>query len=738
VCFHTPLPHPVTAKVEPEGAFDGTFTWTYGNLTLTNNPVLLPRSDGWKTNWPGTVSVTFEVGGKAYATNCPVWYCQLAGDGPSTNAPPQEGEGEYCWRCGVWWLPPHPGASHGCGNWDPGGSWMFCGLCKTWYQPGTEEYGHPPCPGGGGDGGEGPGQPEPYRPVVHRGFVPPCEVQGVPVPDRLVRFYPHGGPGGGGCCPCPAHAAHRSTPAVLESVSPRVALYRKDGNGNLQPFNAGNTLNAGEAVYVRGLLPSAAPWDASAVFEWTEGGETEAQTNLFTVLGVDIVADIDLCGGLSSNDVVRSALPPPAGWAMPAATNQTWLFDLFPFTGMNGEFLLTLDAPPGTFRAWDPYGSPGAPLLVPGQTVTNPPGYYLYIEALAPGAGTLTYTFTGDAAASNLTCSATLPITARGLLLQPVTTETVPPPGGAIVNPAVVASNGLAQYTMDVVPPGIPDSDIEWRVAEGAGKVSFYNGVNRGRSVNVRGKALGGFKLEAGIAGMNLSPKPYIYGTVLEQTVTPLHIFVICDANGNPAVSNDTINAWVDRANRDFAQVAMKFTIANVTFLPTNYSKWFHIDNDSMFEEMCSYTNNTGGLEVYCVASLHGRAAGLHSSPNIPAGAARRGLAVRADAPLSTLGHEIGHACKLKDIKGNRLGNIVVSKDLVGEQNWSGGMGTGYYPSDLKHADLVKRLLMCQGSESRGDIPLGYVWAYPDDLSVQNPIPIAVGVNSMITRNPFH
>jgi len=90
---------------------------------------------------------------------------------------------------------------------------------------------------------------------------------------------------------------------------------------------------------------------------------------------------------------------------------------------------------------------------------------------------------------------------------------------------------------------------------------------------------------------------------------------------------------------------------------------------------------------------------------------------------VSTLGHEIGHACGLDDIKRKRLSNTLVSKNLVGEMNWSGGAGTGYYPSDLRHTDLISRLPMCQGSENRGDIPLGYVWAYPDDLSVQNPIP---------------
>ena len=60
----------------------------------------------------------------------------------------------------------------------------------------------------------------------------------------------------------------------------------------------------------------------------------------------------------------------------------------------------------------------------------------------------------------------------------------------------------------------------------------------------------------------------------------------------------------------------------------------------------------------------------------------------------------------------NRLGNTLISDDLVGPDNWSGGTGTGYYPSGLKHADLVKRLLMYEFvTETQADIPLGNVWA---------------------------
>jgi hypothetical protein len=317
-----------------------------------------------------------------------------------------------------------------------------------------------------------------------------------------------------------------------------------------------------------------------------------------------------------------------------------------------------------------------------------------------------------------------------------ITTGTVPG-GSAIVNPAVVASNGLARYSIDVLPDTIPDSAIEWSVAEGAGRLEFYNGNNKGRSVVVRGKEVGDFKLEVSINDGTFLPKPYIYGTVKERTVTPLHFFVACDAGGNPVLTNaaTVINGWVDRANRDFAQAAMSFTVANITYVSSN--EWVNVTNRRAFGDMCSYTNDVGGLEVYVVASLYEDANGMASSTAISG--PRRGLAVKAGAPVSTLGHEIGHACGLDDILKDRLGNTLVSEQLVGPDNWSGGNGTGYYPSGLKHADLVQRLLMYQyGSADKADIPLGNVWAYGDDLGVQHPIIRAVGVNSMYTRNPRH
>jgi hypothetical protein len=113
-------------------------------------------------------------------------------------------------------------------------------------------------------------------------------------------------------------------------------------------------------------------------------------------------------GGLSSNDVVRSLFPPPGGIVLTGEHDKSGMVTLDKFVNLTGTHTLTLEASTNAFRLAQYPGFP--PILLPGQTLTNPPGSFT-IESTAPGTAALTYTFTGDTAASNLTVSATLPFT---------------------------------------------------------------------------------------------------------------------------------------------------------------------------------------------------------------------------------------------------------------------------------------------------------------------------------------
>ena len=243
----------------------------------------------------------------------------------------------------------------------------------------------------------------------------------------------------------------------------------------------------------------------------------------------------------------------------------------------------------------------------------------------------------------------------------------------------------------------------------------------------------GDFTLEVSIDGLPDSYAPYIHGRVLEPTVTPIHVYIICDANGTPAVSTTTVNDWVAEANRIYRQAAMSFYVAGVEHIH-DHDEWFNI-NSTNFSQMCSYANGTGGLELYCVKSIEG-ASGQHSDMNFIYGDKRRGMAVGANANLNTLAHEIGHACGLRDIRYAHASDAV-SEYLSKAPNWSGGEGTGYHPPGLKHDALVQRLLMYYTSDQqKTDIATGSVMGTTP--SILDPYPTGVGLDNMNTRYPLH
>jgi len=318
--------------------------------------------------------------------------------------------------------------------------------------------------------------------------------------------------------------------------------------------------------------------------------------------------------------------------------------------------------------------------------------------------------------------------------LEPITCGTVG--AGVIVNPSGVAAGGLAVYRVEVEPEdAVADGDIHWSVAHGG--VAFYSGHNTGREAIIRGGAVeSDFKLEVRIGGVPETGCPYIHGRVLEPTVTPIHVYIICDSNGVAAVSTDTVDAWIAEANRIYKQAAMSFYVAGIEHVH-DHDEWFVIENSTEFRQMCSYTNLTGGLELYCVDNItYMSAAGIHSDMNLAYGDPRRGLAVESGAPLSTLAHEIGHACGMSDIRYDRA-NDAVSEARSGSSNWSGGEGTGHHDPGLTHGELVQRLLMFYlANPQKWDIAIGNVSG--TDPALPDPYPVGVGLDAMGFREPRH
>jgi hypothetical protein len=222
---------------------------------------------------------------------------------------------------------------------------------------------------------------------------------------------------GGECCPCPLHANHHSTDAELVSVTGNISLHKRDSNGALQPLGTGSEIKAGEAVYVAGHTADTVPWASEAVFSWTMGGgETRMQTNAFTALGVNLITGWEVHGGISSNAVVKSLFPPRGGIIMTGEHDKSGLVEMEPFVGLSGTRTLTLESSDAAVRA---AGSPGgATFLTPGQSRSDIAGFF-HVESDTPGDATLTWAFQGDASASNLACTAVLPLTLAGIRPQP-------------------------------------------------------------------------------------------------------------------------------------------------------------------------------------------------------------------------------------------------------------------------------------------------------------------------------
>gem|GEM_PF-1863558 len=702
VCFHSMSPH--TFTLTGTNGFDGVVTWQYGGQRFEGNPLRLVPDFVGKTN---ALEVTFTVGGRTFTTNAaPLWYCTAT----PTNAPAGGGapEGGYCHTCCVWRTD-----TNGC--------------------PHVE--GEEGLPGGGGGG---TGEPEPFASYKERGLVPEYCVRLVPIKERLVRFYPHGGPGGGMCCPCPAHAAHHASPATLIRLTSHIKLYVQDASGGLQPLAVGGEVPAGQAVYVAGdVACGSRPWVARAVFEWTEGNETVAQTNAFTTMGVDLLADFDRDGSVGTNDIIRSVRLSPPGLPVPAQDLiNTRRVELDAFVRLGGDFVLSLEAV-GASVPWHTNVSQrvrvlnpdGSVLLVPGQAATNNLPGHVIVEALAPGEARLDYAFHGNAAASNLTCSASLPVTSVGIECEPVSIEA--DPGASLYNPCGVPLGGTAAFKLRVLPESFPDGMVTW--ADSMGRVSFPAG-NTGREVTAQGVAAGDFWLSAQIEGAtSASWNPYILGKVLAPTTNQLHFYVICDASGAPSVTEDTIDAWVAEANRIYRQAAMTFVKASVTRVER--PDWLNITSYYQLFQMFRHAKETGGLEVYCVSSLFGgRASGINLAG---------GMAVEAGAKKFVLAHEIGHACGLSDIAELFLGYGRITQESAGWLNWGGGGGgTGYYPRALTHRAFVRRLLMYY-SIDRDDaavaIPLGDIMGNTVNFNgPENELgSIRVGLDAM-DRNPRH
>lgn len=185
-----------------------------------------------------------------------------------------------------------------------------------------------------------------------------------------------------------------------------------------------------------------------------------------------------------------------------------------------------------------------------------------------------------------------------------------------------------------------------------------------------------------------------------------LHCWIVADDAGQSSHSFATISNNVAELNRIFSQVAMSFEIQSISCTNSSHLSNVVFTNDLHISELCSITNGTGGLEVYFVETI---------TDGTDAFCATSGVVVSRSYNRTTLAHEVGHACGLKDVYvGHRETSLTVTGMPC--KVWS-PLDWGWYPDFVTQEVLIKRLLMYgvdtadKGDISRGDIyALWYSW----------------------------
>ncbi|MCL1921787.1 MAG: hypothetical protein FWG50_12080, partial [Kiritimatiellaeota bacterium] len=410
VCFHRTAPH--TFIAEGSAGLRGTYTWIYGRQVIwtgeNSRLALAPDFDAK----PDHIAVDFLPYGLSFLPHrgfADLHYCALAGGSGAPGAP----------AC------PYTSLYHCHGHW--------CPACGTYdlHSASTHEPPEDPCPECGNP-------PWSFGDDNCPGYSHDCpflsELGATNAPDgafcfRLNRFwsypddtatlYPVPGGGGFGCCACPEHSRGNTTAGRFASSDGWLEVFRRDASGAILPTATGSPVAGGEAVHIRTVYPSYAPWDKELVFDWQEHGAAQAFTTRVTVASVRVTPDImGPWMDPSEFHAAKRALP-PEGMHVPAAPGS-----LTPFRLQDDAYIpcvktLSLSGD-GPFRVWAEPSTNGAPLLECGQTLTNgqPHSFtatgsrFLYLEAPSPGAAAITLAFEGTGAAEGISHADRLHVTA--------------------------------------------------------------------------------------------------------------------------------------------------------------------------------------------------------------------------------------------------------------------------------------------------------------------------------------
>ena len=162
----------------------------------------------------------------------------------------------------------------------------------------------------------------------------------------------------------------------------------------------------------------------------------------------------------------------------------------------------------------------------------------------------------------------------------------------------------------------------------------------------------------------------------------PIHAFIVCDADGSPAVATETVRDHISNLNLVFSQVVMDFELVRLAMI-TN-ENWLSISssNPAQHQALCATAHGTGGIELYYVEEIDDCVA--FKTPS--------GLVVSRDANGLSVAHEVGHLCGLTDIYDDHEGTTL----RVTGRSSRNRMPNDYGRPDfsIPHAKRLEKLLM--------------------------------------------
>ncbi len=281
-----------------------------------------------------------------------------------------------------------------------------------------------------------------------------------------------------------------------------------------------------------------------------------------------------------------------------------------------------------------------------------------------------------------------------------------------LCNPSAIVkgTNACFAVEFDGIHPAA--SEIVWSVVEGEAE---FDGTNVGERVYVRSNVTNQtVKLRIQIGDCKSRP-PEISAFVVEPLSVKTTVWIVRDDRGKNAARTPTeVTNMLEEVNKIYEQIGVSFYIDSISF--TNREEWLDLDKyarrqrASLRRELVNIESETGGFELYFINRIANSSLANHDL---------YGIVCSTNANANVISHELGHGFGCADIYPRITRNGIIysiynsATCSFAPDDWNNGDGTSYYSSNIKHYDLIRRLLMC-GYAYHGisDLSFGSIYGY--------------------------